>query len=275
MDNRIEILPDVFLTSVQTDKFKTGCFSVNLLRPMRREEASANALIPSVLLRGSERWPDIRAISARLDELYGASVGTLVRKKGEMQMTGFFADYIEDALAGEPVVLRGAGLREPYAAAPEAGKRLLPRGRGQERKAQPCQRHRGRASTTSAAMRSHSCWGRCVPARPTALRGLASWRTWSARTSGAFLRITMKFWRIRAWRSSTWAEKRLRTRRRPVREALKELPRGVCTAVGTSVRGAGGDSAREGRDDGRCAGKACHRTSYRLHGGGRGLSGGC
>ena len=36
MDNRIEILPDVFLTSVQTDKFKTGCFSVNLLRPMRR-----------------------------------------------------------------------------------------------------------------------------------------------------------------------------------------------------------------------------------------------
>lgn len=103
MDNRIEILPDVFLTSVQTDKFKTGCFSVNLLRPMRREEASANALIPSVLLRGSERWPDIRAISARLDELYGASVGTLVRKKGEMQMTGFFADYIEDALAGEPV----------------------------------------------------------------------------------------------------------------------------------------------------------------------------
>ena len=99
MDNRIEILPDVFLTSVQTDKFKTGCFSVNLLRPMRREEASANALIPSILLRGSERWPDIRAISARLDELYGASVGTLVRKKGEMQMTGFFADYIEDALA--------------------------------------------------------------------------------------------------------------------------------------------------------------------------------
>ena len=49
MDNRIEILPDVFLTSVQTDKFKTGCFSVNLLRPMRREEASANALIPSIL----------------------------------------------------------------------------------------------------------------------------------------------------------------------------------------------------------------------------------
>ena len=103
MNDRIEILPDVFLTSVQTDKFKTGCFSINFLRPMARSEASQNALIPSVLLRGSERYPDICSISARLDERYGASVGTLVRKKGEMQLVGLFADFIEDALAGEPV----------------------------------------------------------------------------------------------------------------------------------------------------------------------------
>ena len=100
MNDRIEILPDVFLTSVQTDKFKTGCFSINFLRPMARSEASQNALIPSVLLRGSERYPDICSISARLDELYGASVGTLVRKKGEVQLVGLFADFIEDALAG-------------------------------------------------------------------------------------------------------------------------------------------------------------------------------
>lgn len=103
MNERMELLPDVFLTAVQTDKFKTGCFSINFLRPMAREEAAQNALIPSVLLRGSRQHPDIRAISARLDELYGASVGTLVRKKGEMQLTGFFADFVEDALAGEAV----------------------------------------------------------------------------------------------------------------------------------------------------------------------------
>ena len=99
MEQRIEILPGVFLTAVQTDKFKTGCFSINFLRPMCRAEASMNALIPSVLLRASERYPDIPSISARLDELYGASMGTLVRKKGEVQLVGFFADFIEDALA--------------------------------------------------------------------------------------------------------------------------------------------------------------------------------
>ena len=71
MNHRTEILPGVYLTAVQSDKFKTGCFSLNLLRPMKKEEAAANALIPSVLLRGSETCPDIASISAKLDELYG------------------------------------------------------------------------------------------------------------------------------------------------------------------------------------------------------------
>ena len=103
MEKRMELLPGVTLTAVQTEKFKTGCFSINFFRPLRREEAAMNALIPSVLLRGSEGCPDLRAIAARLDELYGASAGTLIRKQGEVQMTGFYADFIEDALAGEPV----------------------------------------------------------------------------------------------------------------------------------------------------------------------------
>ena len=45
MDNRIEILPDVFLTSVQTDKFKTACFSVNFLRPHSAHDAALDALL--------------------------------------------------------------------------------------------------------------------------------------------------------------------------------------------------------------------------------------
>ncbi|MCQ2420476.1 MAG: insulinase family protein, partial [Clostridia bacterium] len=103
MKRRIEILPDVFLTAVQTDKFKTGCMSLNLLRPLCHEEAAANALLPNVLLRGCESCPDIRTISERLDELYGASVGGLIRKRGEVQTLGFFADFVEDELVGEPV----------------------------------------------------------------------------------------------------------------------------------------------------------------------------
>ena len=103
MEKRMELLPGVTLTAVQTEKFKTGCFSINFFRPLRREEAAMNALIPSVLLRGSEGCPDLRAIAARLDELYGASIGTLIRKKGEVQLVGFYCDYVQDEYVDEPV----------------------------------------------------------------------------------------------------------------------------------------------------------------------------
>lgn len=106
LNTRMMILPDVYVTSVQSEKFKTGCLSISLMRPLRREEASANALIPTVLLRGCEKYPDIQSISSFLDERYGASVGTLVRKKGEVQTTGFYADFLEDtfSLGGEEIL---------------------------------------------------------------------------------------------------------------------------------------------------------------------------
>ena len=100
---RKQLMPGVFLTAIESRKFKTGCFSVNLLRPLSRAEAAKNALIPAVLLRGCRSFPDIRSVSRRLDELYGATVGSIARKKGETQIVGLYADYVEDALVGEPI----------------------------------------------------------------------------------------------------------------------------------------------------------------------------
>ena len=99
------LAPGVTLHALKSDKFKTACFSLNFLKPHDRENAALDALLPSVLLRGTEKYPDIRSISSRLDELYGASLGTLVRRKGEVKLTGFYADYIEEAFlpAGETV----------------------------------------------------------------------------------------------------------------------------------------------------------------------------
>ena len=104
---RREILPGVMLTAVQSDKFKTGCFSVNLLRPLCQKEASKNALVFSVLLRGTEKHPDLQSLSAAMDELYGTEIGLLVRKKGEVQSVGLYADFVEDDLLdGETVFSR-------------------------------------------------------------------------------------------------------------------------------------------------------------------------
>ncbi len=101
MTTNLNLAPNVTLRALQTDKFKTGCFSINLLCPHCAETAALDALLPSVLLRATEHYPDIAAISAHLDELYGASVGTLVRRKGEVKLIGFYGDYIEDAFLPE------------------------------------------------------------------------------------------------------------------------------------------------------------------------------
>ena len=96
MTTNILIAPGVTLRAMQTDKFKTGCFSINFLRQHNRANASADALLPSVLLRGTEKYPDMQQITARLDTLYGSTFGTLVRCKGEAKLFGFYADFLED-----------------------------------------------------------------------------------------------------------------------------------------------------------------------------------
>jgi predicted Zn-dependent peptidase len=115
---RFELMPGVFLTVLRTDKFKTNCLSLNLLRPLCQEEAALNALLPDVLLRGCELCPNMGAVSAWLDERYGAGVQTTVRKKGEVQAIGFFMDYISDRYAQESLTadiceLLGSFLLEP------------------------------------------------------------------------------------------------------------------------------------------------------------------
>ena len=105
------ILPGVVLTAYHTEKFKTGYFSLNLLRPLCREEAAKNALLPQVLLRGTTAHPDLQSLSVAMNELYGAEIGSCLHKKGEIQTVGLYADYIEDAIVdGEPVFASAAAL---------------------------------------------------------------------------------------------------------------------------------------------------------------------
>ena len=93
---RSEIMSGVWLSHIRTDKFKTACLSVSLLTQLRRETAAMNALLPQVLRRGTARYGDMEAISARLDELYGAAIEPVVRRIGEIQCIGFFASVPEE-----------------------------------------------------------------------------------------------------------------------------------------------------------------------------------
>lgn len=93
---KISLSPRAKLTCARTDKFKTGCMSLNLILPLTREAAALNALLPCVLRRGSALHPDMDSISELTDDLYGARIEPIIRKKGELQCIGFFAEFLDD-----------------------------------------------------------------------------------------------------------------------------------------------------------------------------------
>ena len=96
MVETIQMLPGVTLRCFRDSRFKQSSLSIQFLRPLKEKEAALNALIPVVLLRGCQSAPDLRSITLRLDDLYGASVGALVRKVGDYQTTGLSCSFISD-----------------------------------------------------------------------------------------------------------------------------------------------------------------------------------
>lgn len=101
MIKTIELFPGVTLRCCRDERFKQGVLSLQFLRPMCRDEAALNALLPAVLLRGTKTAPDMRSITLRLDDLYGASVGALVRRIGDIHCTGLSCGFIDDRFALE------------------------------------------------------------------------------------------------------------------------------------------------------------------------------
>ncbi len=99
------ILPGVTLRCFLDRRFKQEGLSIQFIRPMCKEEAAYNALLPAVLLRGCTSAPDLQAITQRLDDLYGASLGSVLRRVGDCQTTGLSCSFMREkyALDKDPV----------------------------------------------------------------------------------------------------------------------------------------------------------------------------
>ena len=106
MIETIQLLPGITLRCCRDTRFKQGCLSFQIIRPMAESESAKNALLPAVLLRGTRKYPDLRSITHRLDELYGASVSPLVRRVGDYQTVGLYCGFMDDrfALPGDRVL---------------------------------------------------------------------------------------------------------------------------------------------------------------------------
>jgi len=94
---RKQLADGVYLTYLPARKFKTSILSAQFVTPLRQDTASAYALLPAVLRRGTVTYPDMGSLEAQLDKLYGARVDYTIRKKGENQCVGFVASCIDDS----------------------------------------------------------------------------------------------------------------------------------------------------------------------------------
>lgn len=86
---RKEISKGININILKTKKFKSNLISIYLIRPLRRDEVTLNALLPLVLKRGTKKYKTSIELEKALEELYGSNLSLGVDKKGEKQIIRF------------------------------------------------------------------------------------------------------------------------------------------------------------------------------------------
>lgn len=80
---------------VPTDKFKTSVLKIMLCDNLSKERAYKNALIPAILNAGCGKYPTMKQISERMQELYGANLSVGASSLGEIQFSEFQIEYTD------------------------------------------------------------------------------------------------------------------------------------------------------------------------------------
>ena len=100
------------ITKLQTNKFKTNLVAFFITIPLTKENCTKNALITSVLRRGTKNYKTQEDISKRLEELYGAGFNCGVDKLGEYHVLKFYLETLENTytLNNENLLQEGINL---------------------------------------------------------------------------------------------------------------------------------------------------------------------
>ena len=91
-----EIKQGINLHMIKSDKFKTNLIAVFLTTELSRENITKNALISSVLRRGSKNMPSQEEISKQMEEMYGAGFDCGLDKIGDNQALKFYIETVND-----------------------------------------------------------------------------------------------------------------------------------------------------------------------------------
>lgn len=91
-----EIKKGIKIHTIKTDKFKTNLIAIMLTTKLNRENVTKNALIPTVLKRGTKNLKTQEEINKKLEEMYGASLDCGLDKTGDNQVLKFYIETVND-----------------------------------------------------------------------------------------------------------------------------------------------------------------------------------
>lgn len=97
-----ELKKGIKLHTIKTDKFKTNLIAVFLTTKLTRENVTKNALISTILRRGTRTMKTQEDISKQMEEMYGASFDCGLDKTGDNQVIKFYVETINDNFIPQP-----------------------------------------------------------------------------------------------------------------------------------------------------------------------------
>ncbi|MBE6546950.1 MAG: insulinase family protein [Ruminococcaceae bacterium] len=91
-----KVTDSVSLSCIQTDQFKTGILTLTLPLPHDREVILCNSVLPGVLRRGTEQYPNMASLNRRLDDLYASCVEIRSGRIGKNPALMLTAELLDD-----------------------------------------------------------------------------------------------------------------------------------------------------------------------------------
>ena len=100
------------ITKLITNKFKTNLCALFITVPLTEETVTKNALLVSVLRRGTQKLKTQEDISKKLEEMYGAGFNCGVDKIGNYHILKFYLETIDNSytLENENLLQDGVNL---------------------------------------------------------------------------------------------------------------------------------------------------------------------
>lgn len=90
------IAPNVYLTQLPNEKFKRNRMSINLIVPNERDKATMYALLPGLLERAYQDYPDMQSFSRKLSRMYAAQLSIITSVIGANRCMRFTVQGIKN-----------------------------------------------------------------------------------------------------------------------------------------------------------------------------------